>query len=175
MIFRRPWFLIICGTIASTGCNGALSSKTVQESPLVQAPADPPPMTPAEVARQYRAAYEKGLRLVGEGQYGLALGAFDKAAALRPASTEALFNLGACYEEIGDPPRAINIYRRVLEMTPDDPDCFANLGTSFIKMYHREKSPVWRKMAREAWQRSLDLDPGQQDVREYLSRSESVD
>jgi hypothetical protein len=42
-------------------------------------------------------------------------------------------------------------------------------------MYYRERSPVWRKMARQAWRRSLELDPGQPDIRRFLTRSEVPD
>ncbi len=142
---------------------------------LVEAPDTAPAMTPAELGRRFRAVFSEGMKLAQQGKYALALGAFEQAVALDPDSVEALFNLGACFEAIGDPPRAINIYRRILELTPNDPDCYANLGTSFIKMYHREKSPVWRKMAREAWERSLELNPEQPDLRAFLARSESLD
>ena len=63
---------------------------------------------------------------------------------------------------------AVNIYREVLKIAPNDPDCYANLGTSFMKMYHREKSPTWTRMAKEAWEQSLVLNPAQPRVREYL-------
>ncbi len=148
--------------------------KTTGET-LVEAPHTALAMTPAQRGRKFRAFYDEGLALAERGQYGLALGAFEKAVALKPTSVEALFNLGACYEATGDPLRAINIYHRVQEQTPNDPDCYANLGTSFIKMYYRERSPVWRKMARQAWRRSLELDPGQPDIRRFLTRSEVPD
>jgi Flp pilus assembly protein TadD len=134
-----------------------------------------PAMTPAQQEELYRTCFTQGLKLAREKRYGLALGEFERAVALKPTSAEALFNLGACYEWTGDPLRAINIYRRVLELHPDDADCYANLGTSFIKMYYRDKSPVWRKMAREAWRHSLRLNPEQAAVKQYLARSESID
>jgi len=130
------------------------------------------PLTPAEREEQYRLAFAHGLRLVAAEQYGLAMGAFEQAAMLKPDSPEALFNLGACHEAIGDPVRAMSFYHRVLEMTPGDADCYANLGTCFIKMYHREKSPVWRKMAFEAWHRALELDPDHAAARACRARAE---
>jgi tetratricopeptide (TPR) repeat protein len=127
-------------------------------------------MTPAQRGARYRAAYEHGLGLVRAGDYAQALGAFEEAARLRPESADAVFNLAACHEAVGDPMRAISFYRRLLEQHPDDPDCHANLGTSFIKMYYREGTPAWKKMAREAWLRSLQLKPDQPDVRAHLER-----
>jgi Flp pilus assembly protein TadD len=142
---------------------------------LVEASDTAVAMTPAQRDRAYRAACEEGLRLADGDQYGLALAAFERALALEPSSTDALFNLGACYEAVGDPLRAVQIYRRVLEMNTEDADCYTNLGTSFIKLYYRDKSPAWRKMARDAWQHSLAIKPDQPQVREYLARSDSLD
>jgi len=156
------------------GCQAAGKSKTGSQG-LAEAPEEAPPMTPAQRDRAYRAAYQEGLRLVQKAHYGLAIQRFEQAAELKPLSAEALFNLGACHEAIGDPLRAINIYKRVLELHPEDSDCYANLGTAFIKMYYREKSPIWRKMARDAWQRSLAMNPNQPDVRAFMARSESLD
>lgn len=132
-------------------------------------------MTPDQREREYRAAYDNGLRFAAKGQYALALQAFEQALAADPSSVDARFNLAASYEAVGDPMRAINIYRSILDANPNDADCYANLGTSFIKMYCRDKSPMWRKMARDAWSRSLEIKPDQPDLKEYLAKSESLE
>lgn len=168
--------MVVAGLLLPAGCSDLSNQQTAPEPVRVEAPPNNSPvMTPAELGRRFRATYARGIELTGHGQYGLALGEFERAALLRPYSADALFNVGACHEALGDPLRAINVYRRVLEITPDDPDCYANLGTSFIKMYHREKSPVWRKMARQSWRRSLELSSDQPEVRAFLARSESLD
>jgi tetratricopeptide (TPR) repeat protein len=175
LITARITVLFLCAVImAVSGCS-AFQKKDATAQGLVEPPKREPGMSPAELSRQYRAAYAEGLAWAQKGEYGAALGAFEKAVELKPDSAEALFNLGACHEAIGDPARAVNYYRTVLELTPDDADCYANLGTSFIKMYYREKSPVWRKMAREAWRQSLELKPEQPDVQRFLAATESVD
>jgi tetratricopeptide (TPR) repeat protein len=182
MMFLRKvttWVLLAGAVVVlppAAGCGR--SSELVAESnaPGQVEPADDlPPMTPAQREQEYEAAYRAGVACAARGQYAYALPAFEKALALKPSSVEALFNVGACHEAVGDPLRAITIYRRVLEINPDDPDCYANLGTSFIKMYYRDKSPTWRKMARDAWQHSLMLKPDQPHLQEYLARSESLD
>jgi len=158
------------------GCNALFKHKPIAgESARVER--DPPEakasdLTPAQRSQGYQSAYDEGLRLVNGGQYGLAIGAFEKALALVPDSTHAVFNLGACHEAIGDPLRAINYYRRVLENDPDDADCYRNLGTSFIKLYYREQSPAWRKMAHDAWTRSLQIQPNQPDVKQWLAAAD---
>jgi Flp pilus assembly protein TadD len=158
------------------GCSGS-STRTAETDvqAAAETPDTTPPLTPAEKEREYETAYKLGVELASKGQYAYALQAFEEALKQKPTSVEALFNLGACHEAVGDPLRAINIYRQVLEVYPDDPDCYANLGTSFIKMYYRDRSPMWRKMARDAWQHSLTLKPDQPRVREFLAKAESSD
>ncbi len=167
--------IISLAACVTGGCAQPSDQHKTAGQTLVEAPDTTQAMTPAQRGRRFRAFYDEGLALAESAQYGLALGAFEKAVTLKPTSVEALFNLGACYEATGDPLRAINIYHRVQQQIPNDPDCYANLGTSFIKMYYRERSPVWRKMARQAWQRSLELDPEQPDIRAFLARSDMPD
>jgi Flp pilus assembly protein TadD len=174
---RSPLLIALLGALLLAGGCSRFSKATAQTDE--QTPAEPPDdtalMTPAEREQAYESTYQAGMELAAKGQYGHALAAFEQALKFKPSSVEALFNLGACHEAVGDPLRAINIYRKVLEFDPDDSDCYANLGTSFIKMYHRDRSPMWRKMARDAWEHSLVLKPDQPRVKEYLARSESLD
>lgn len=127
------------------------------------------PLSPLEAEEAFARAQGEAVQYVQAGRYGLAIGAYEAALQVQPDSTDALFNLGACHEAIGDPLRAINYYRRVLAVTPDDPDCYRNLGTSFIKLYHREQSPAWKKMAEDSWRRSLQLQPDQPEVKAFLA------
>lgn len=132
-------------------------------------------LTPDQREAQFVYSYETGLEMIRREQYAHAMGAFEEALRLNPTSTESMFNLAACYDSIGDPLRAIQIYRRLLELTPNDPDCHANLGTAFIKMYYRERSPAWRKMAWQSWERSLRLNPEQPEIAKYLERSKNAE
>jgi tetratricopeptide (TPR) repeat protein len=156
----------------ATACSQFERKEPVTRQVVVERISNKPELTPAERTKRYHECFSEGLQLVEQGRIGLALGSFEEAVAMDPASSDALFNLGACHERLGDPQRAINIYRAVLELTPQDPDCYANLGTSFIKMYYREKSPTWQKMAREAWRKSLEIKPAQPELRRYLAEAE---
>ena len=110
MMPRTLGIVLIAAALSATGGCGAPNKQTGPTG-LAEAPDKAPPMTPAERSRRFQASYEKGLGLAEQEQYGLALGAFEEAVTLRPDSPAALFNLGACYEAIGDPAAAINIYR----------------------------------------------------------------
>ena len=163
--------------VATIGCGMAKKSEFMAGTnvKIEREGASNQPLSANQREQSYRWSYEEGLRQVKSEQYGLAIGSFENALKVHEDSTEALFNLGACHEAIGDPLRAINFYRRVLETQPDDPDCYRNLGTSFIKLYHREQSPAWMKMAMDAWKRSLELNPNQPDVRGFLTQSPPLD
>lgn len=157
------------------GCTSIFGGSKIEQGVVVESVNEGPELSVAEREQRFQEAYSGGIQLVQQEQYALALGAFEEAVSLRPDSLEALFNLGACYENIGDPMKAISIYRRVLEVTPEDSDCYVNLGTSYIKMYHRENSPVWRRLARKSWEKSLQLNPDQPNVKEFLARTEPSD
>ena len=129
------------------------------------------PATPQERQRQYKSAYEYGIKYARQKRYAEALAGFEEAVRLQPNSVPAQFNLAACYEGIGDPLKAIGIYNRILRMSPNDSDCYHNLGTSYMKMYHLDRSPQWKKLALQAWQRSLELRPDQPRVKEFIARA----
>jgi tetratricopeptide (TPR) repeat protein len=172
----RVLVMLIVSALSMGGCasmakQGANVTAAAQLDPADQKK----PLTRVEQEEAHWRAHGEGLRLIQDGQYGLAIGAFETALKTQPDSTDAMFNLGACHEAIGDPLKAINYYRRVLEVTPNDPDCYRNLGTSFIKLYHRESSPAWKKMATDAWRQSLRLKPNQPDVRSFLASVPNVD
>ena len=132
-------------------------------------------LSPEERERNYHHAFQAGLRSIREEQYGAALAAFEEAVKMNPDSTEAMFNLAACHEAVGDPLRAIHFYKSLAGRNPKDPDCYTNLGTSYIKMYYREKTPSWREMAIEAWRRSLAIRRDQPHVQKFLAQARAIE
>ena len=154
--------------LSMTGCGSRYASPPVTSRVEIENES-PKALTVEERDGRFKNLYAQGVELIRREQYGPALAVFEEAVRLKPENVDALFNLGACHESVGDPLAAINIYRDVLRTRPDDPDCYANLGTSFIKMYHREKTAAWKKMATEAWERSLALNPQQPRMRGYLA------
>jgi len=162
--------VVILAVALFTGCG----SQEKREDAIRVQPPEKKKLSPAEVKREYAMSYERGLAMVKRQDYAVALGYFERAVELDPASIEARFALGACYEQTGDPVRAIRQYRQILAVRPNDADVFANLGTSYVKLYQREHNKVWLQMARDAWERSLSLRPNQSDIRNYLASIEAA-
>ena len=155
--------------VTSAGCAQFNSGTNPSGSPMIQAPDRQPELTPRQRSQRFHESLARGAQLASRGQYALAIDHFQEAVDLNPDSIEAWFNLAACREQTGDPLGAMDVYRRILAIHPDDADCYANLGTCSIKLYHRERNPAWRDMAIQSWRRSLDLNPQQPDLRRYLA------
>lgn len=162
--------LIGCTLVSLVGCKAPTAKS---DAIRVEPPLPPAKPTEREKERRYAAAYERGLAVARRGNVGVAVGFFEEAVSLRPESAPARLALGACYEQMGDPLRAIQQYRIVLGLNPDDADAYANLGTAYMKLYEREKNDAWRSLACAAWRRSLELRPRQRDVQSYLASAES--
>lgn len=173
LTLRSARVVMLLAPLAPLGGCSSLHRQT-EPAPQVRVESEDPDrnLTPGQKRERFEAAFTQGLSLSQRGEYATALAAFERAQKLQPDCVEALFNLGACYEAIGDPAAAMDIYRRVLRLRPNDPDCYRNLGTSFIKMYYRDRSPGWKKMAENAWRRSLELQPAQPDVQKFLAQAQ---
>jgi len=157
--------VLVIGVLA--GCGGPRAG----DAPVQVVRERPEPMTVEQRRATFAEAYGRGLGFVDAGDYALALSAFEVALQADPQSTAALIAVGACYENLYDPVEAIRYYRHALAIDPAEAEAHTNLGTAYIKLYHRERNPNWRDMALASWRQSLALKPDQDDVRGYLSRA----
>ncbi len=155
--------------VLSTACNAPQSDPNVAGPLRIERTASRE-LGPAERRHAFYKEYRSGLALSARNEYGLALGAFERALTHEPDSTAAMIAIGACHEMIGDPIQAVRYYRGALAIDPADPDAFANLGTAYIKLFYRENNAAWREMAMSSWRQSLALNPDQPDVRDFLTR-----
>ena len=94
----RPFWWIAGLALAWTGCS------TAQE----------------ERCRDYT---EDGVQLYTEGDYPHARESFEAALALRPEDPALAYDLGACYDRLGDAAKAERAYRECLGRAPNHPPC----------------------------------------------------
>jgi tetratricopeptide (TPR) repeat protein len=172
----RPQWPLVASLLLTTmcACQNPEVATTGASAAKVEVIDESPQYSPQDRLTRFRQAYDAGLAWIARGEYGLALAAFEESLRMRPDSIDAMFNLAGCYEQIGEPTRAIALYKRILAVSPNDAECYHNLGTSYIKLYHLEKSPTWRRMAQRSWQRSLELNPQQPKVHDYLARIQAA-
>jgi tetratricopeptide (TPR) repeat protein len=76
---------------------------------------------PEEVRERARAEFAQGQELYRTGDYAGALAAFQNAQETQP-SPAAEYNIGRCYERLGQLPEAVAAYERYLAAAPEAPD-----------------------------------------------------
>ncbi len=118
---------------------------------------EPPAM---RVAKDADAEYRRGKRLHLSGQYADAQKAYLNALAIDPAHAEAKNGLAALIGANGDLDRAIAMLAELSENYPAS-HVYANLGHA-LQLKGRDFD------AREAYQRAVDLDPGNETARKRL-------
>lgn len=98
----------------------AVLAMSLGSSPAMAAPSDPDPGSDGAIAIA-KAKVEEGQRLYEQAQYEEALVAFQDAAAAY-ASPDFQFNIGLCYERMGEPAAAIRAFETYLRNKPEATD-----------------------------------------------------
>jgi Tfp pilus assembly protein PilF len=121
---------------------------------------DPEPAPALRVANDADAEYQRGKHLHRAGRYGEAQKAYLAALAIDPAHADSRNGLAALIGASGDLDRAIGL---LIELSQDHPSAhvYANLGHAY-QLKGRDFD------ARVAYQRALDLDPGNDGTRHRL-------
>ena len=89
------------------------------KSPPKPAPAAAPQEDPSTV--QARELFQWGQRLYKQARYAEAIAKFEEAYAVRPHPV-IYFNIGRCYEQLGETAKALRAYRDYLRLAPDAKD-----------------------------------------------------
>jgi len=82
----------------------------------------------------------------------------EKVVASDPGNTDALAQLGHAYFDTNQYTRAIEAYKKYLELKPDDADIWTDMGV----MHRRRGEPV---EALRAFDKAMEVDPGHQQSR----------
>jgi len=91
---------------------------------LAAAPAPakaPPPTSEAAATEKAKMLFSWAQRLYKQARYAEAISKFEEAYSLRPHPV-IYFNLGRCYEQLGEVPRAMRAYKDYLRLLPDAQD-----------------------------------------------------
>lgn len=82
--------------------------------------------------------FESALILVKEGKFLEAKQAFEEVLLENPKNCSALYNLGMCFTELGEPEKAIVTLERCIQLKPDFSNAHVALGYAHSKLGHSE-------------------------------------
>ncbi|MCE5326363.1 MAG: tetratricopeptide repeat protein [Planctomycetaceae bacterium] len=97
-----------------------------------------------------------------------AMEAYGKAAALQGDNVDNWKNYAAAAQAAGSYGRAILAATRVTKLNSSDPAAWAYLGDLHMAVYESTQKEHFLRQAREAWMRSLSLNPEQEPLRAKL-------
>ena len=95
--------------------------------------------------------YDSAVDLFGEGKIDEAIATYEEALALDPTYVEALHGLAMAYAGKPDYDKAIEVGKRVCELTPDD-----ILAHTSLSMFYQQKGMIPEAEAEGAQARMLD-------------------
>jgi tetratricopeptide (TPR) repeat protein len=76
---------------------------------------------------------ELGVQHFQKGEFDRAIADFQSALALRPANSALLYNLGQCYDHLGQMDQAEQTFRLCLQQQPNDADCRHALNVLLVQ------------------------------------------
>jgi tetratricopeptide (TPR) repeat protein len=100
----------------------------------------------------FRAHYNLGNALLGEGKAQEAIGHWEQALRINPDYADAHYNLGHALEKMGRVQEAIWHYEQALRIKPDYAEAHNNLGTALIQLGRQAE-------AMEHWEQALRIKP----------------
>jgi len=100
-----------------------------------------------------------------------ALRAFEKAAEYDPASSAPHEQIGSCHVHLRDFDRAEAAYAKAVKINPQSAAAHRGLGVVYMSRYvlNRERDE-YRAAAMEHWNRSLEIEPDQEDLRGFVRK-----
>ena len=101
--------------------------------PLTPIPEPVAPPADAEVvsAQEY---LDQGIALVEEGEFELAITAFDEVIRLDPEDAKAYYNRGLAYANLGQYDQAIQDYDEAIQLDPEDAKAYVNRGIAYANL-----------------------------------------
>jgi Flp pilus assembly protein TadD len=89
---------------------------------------------------RFRDYTEDGVNLYQHGDYRDAMESFQAALALKPDDPVLKYNLGACYDRLGDAVKGERAYRECLQLAPNHADCRHALAVLLVRQNRRSEA-----------------------------------
>jgi tetratricopeptide (TPR) repeat protein len=83
---------------------------------------------------------EDGVLLYQKGSFTDARDSFQAALTLQPGDADLLYNLGQCYDQLGNAARAEQLYEQCLARAPDHAECWHALTVLLVKGNRRDEA-----------------------------------
>jgi tetratricopeptide (TPR) repeat protein len=106
--------------------------------PALPALADPGGDPSENIDSQARVLYDQGMEHFRRKQWTLAIQSYLQAIRLESRFPEAWNNLGYCYRKVKDDQKALEAYRRALELRPDFAAAHEYIGRLYVALGNRE-------------------------------------
>ena len=107
----------------------------------------------------YEGLHDLGVALAGCGKPEVALGLYDKALALNPASYQALFNKGVALDDLKRFDEALHNYDQALSLNPDFAVAWHNRGATLNDLTRINGKLASQEMALASFGKALALEP----------------
>jgi tetratricopeptide (TPR) repeat protein len=96
---------------------------------------------------------EDGVVLFGRGAYEPARQCFQAALTLQPDNADLMYNLGQCYDRLGNSAQAEQFYHNCLQRSPDHTECRHALALLLLREDRRQEAvQMVEEWLQQAWQ-----------------------
>jgi tetratricopeptide (TPR) repeat protein len=93
---------------------------------------------PGSINPEARSLYDQGAEHFRKKQWNLAIPTYLQAVRIEPRFVEAWNSLGFCYRKVKDNQKALDAYRRAIDIKPDFKFAHEYIGRLYIAMGNRE-------------------------------------
>jgi len=84
--------------------------------------------------------FQKAMDFIDQGRLEEAKGVFQELLMDDPKNADALYNLGMCFTELGDPGKALKALEQCIKYKPDHSNAYVALGFAYSKMLDSENA-----------------------------------
>jgi len=165
---KRDWLILTCAIIVASICYFVFKQSINQppnqkkdnptSSNVPSAVMDGAMTMLKDFPSDYSSLVSLGNRLMDEGNYPVAAECYKRALALQDDSPDVRVDYGACLHGMGLSRRAIEEFRRIIELNPTHAIAHFNLGIVYYDLNEIDSAQVY-------WQKYLIIDPDGQAAR----------